>query len=136
MTSRITTRLGQRRVPSSLQVCDGTMSGTVSQTATPSSLPFPPSAPIILLASTVFGRLDVGALRRLCTAACRVSPCSPVPREWHVRKCPTDASNTPSFGEQSIGLTAAPVFMPLREYHFMDVNPNEHTASGTSVAVH
>jgi hypothetical protein len=36
----------------------------------------------------------------------------------------------PSFSEQSVNLTAAPVFMRLREYHCMDVEPNEPVASG------
>ena len=36
----------------------------------------------------------------------------------------------PSFSKQSVGLTAAPVFMRLCEYHCMDVDPNEPAASG------
>ncbi|KAG9309116.1 hypothetical protein JVU11DRAFT_11010 [Chiua virens] len=36
----------------------------------------------------------------------------------------------PTFSEQSILLTAAPVFMRLREYHCMDVNPNQPAPSG------
>ncbi|KAG8219229.1 hypothetical protein J3R82DRAFT_65 [Butyriboletus roseoflavus] len=35
-----------------------------------------------------------------------------------------------SFNEQSMGLTAAPVFMRLREYHCMDVEPNQPATSG------
>ncbi|KAI9566351.1 hypothetical protein HD554DRAFT_2025645 [Boletus coccyginus] len=36
----------------------------------------------------------------------------------------------PSFSEQSVNLAAAPVFMRLREYHCMDVEPNEPFGSG------
>ncbi|KAG6380578.1 hypothetical protein JVT61DRAFT_4941 [Boletus reticuloceps] len=36
----------------------------------------------------------------------------------------------PNFNEQSVGLTAAPVFIRLREYHCMDVYPNEPVHSG------
>ena len=35
-----------------------------------------------------------------------------------------------AFNEQSVGLTAAPVFMRLREYHCMDVDPNHPVTSG------
>ncbi|KAH0837756.1 hypothetical protein J3R83DRAFT_5932 [Lanmaoa asiatica] len=35
-----------------------------------------------------------------------------------------------TFSEQSIGLTAAPVFMRLREYHCMDVESNQPVPSG------
>ncbi|KAF8438195.1 hypothetical protein L210DRAFT_930749 [Boletus edulis BED1] len=36
----------------------------------------------------------------------------------------------PNFNERSVGLTAAPVFIRLREYHCMDVHPNEPVHSG------
>lgn len=36
----------------------------------------------------------------------------------------------PAFSEQSVNLTAAPVFMRLREYHCMDVEPNKPVPSG------
>ncbi|KAG9309163.1 hypothetical protein JVU11DRAFT_10873 [Chiua virens] len=36
----------------------------------------------------------------------------------------------PTFSGQSVGITAAPVFMRLREYHCMDVDPNQGVPSG------
>ena len=36
----------------------------------------------------------------------------------------------PTFSEQSVGLTATPVFMRLREYHCRDVEPNLPAAPG------
>ncbi|KAF9225151.1 hypothetical protein BS17DRAFT_871950 [Gyrodon lividus] len=36
----------------------------------------------------------------------------------------------PTFNEQTVGLTAAPVFMCIREYHCMDVDPNQPIPCG------
>ena len=35
-----------------------------------------------------------------------------------------------TFSEQTVGLTAVPVFMRLREYHCMDVEPNRPASPG------
>ena len=36
----------------------------------------------------------------------------------------------PTFNEQTVALIAAPVFMRLREYHCMDVEPRQPVPSG------
>ncbi|KIJ13054.1 hypothetical protein PAXINDRAFT_14100 [Paxillus involutus ATCC 200175] len=52
------------------------------------------------------------------------------PNDTHYGNVMQTAQMPAAFNEQTVGLTAAPIFMRLREYHCMDVEPNRPIPGG------